>query len=248
LNDDAVLEKNVFAEIVPLFAKNDHLFACQPCILQWGTNLIESEGFFYTWYGFGVYPHRMEAFVSQERGVKDIFGATAAALMIDRNKYVTLGGFDEDFFLYQDDLDLCFRARIAGFTLCYQPAAHVYHERSMTTKKMRHETILFHSFKNRIAVILKCVVSPYVFVVLFLHALVVGGFLLAYLFRFRLRSSGAVFLAVWWNMCHCRMLLRKRKEILSLRSVSTGFLEKRYFRGVSLLYAWRFLGKMFQEW
>jgi hypothetical protein len=53
---------------------------------------------------------------------------SGACLLVRRDLYERLGGFDEGFFLYCEDVDLCLRARAAGFDVRYQPAAIARHE------------------------------------------------------------------------------------------------------------------------
>ena len=53
--------------------------------------------------------------------------ATGAALLMSRECYVTLGGWDESFFLYSEETDFCLRARDAGLRTRYVPEAAVSH-------------------------------------------------------------------------------------------------------------------------
>ncbi|HMQ33314.1 MAG TPA: glycosyltransferase family 2 protein [Chloroflexaceae bacterium] len=64
------------------------------------------------------------------RAVDYVFGA---AMLIRRPVLERVGGFDERYFLYLEDLDLCLRAQRAGFGLRYVPAALVWHEGSAST-------------------------------------------------------------------------------------------------------------------
>ena len=41
---------------------------------------------------------------------REVFGACGAAFAIDRGLFVSLGGFDEDFFMVYEDVDLSYRA------------------------------------------------------------------------------------------------------------------------------------------
>jgi GT2 family glycosyltransferase len=52
---------------------------------------------------------------------------SGAAFLIRRSDYEQLGGFDEHFFLYAEDVDLCFRLHQAGRKIVYEPAAKIVH-------------------------------------------------------------------------------------------------------------------------
>lgn len=56
-------------------------------------------------------------------------------LMLRRSMLEELGGFDEGFFLYGEDIDLCYRAWRAGWSCWYVPAATVEHEHQAVTDR-----------------------------------------------------------------------------------------------------------------
>jgi len=58
---------------------------------------------------------------------------SAACLLCRRSAFEAAGGFDERFFLYFEDIDLCVRLRAAGGRLFFVPAARVFHEGGATT-------------------------------------------------------------------------------------------------------------------
>jgi GT2 family glycosyltransferase len=60
----------------------------------------------------------------------DVFGACGAACLIRRGLFESLGGFDEDFFMVYEDVDLSYRARLTGARCVYAPRAIVRHEGS----------------------------------------------------------------------------------------------------------------------
>ena len=57
----------------------------------------------------------------------EIFAACGAAMMIRRDWFERLGGFDERFFCYVEDVDLCFRARLQGARVWQSARAVVHH-------------------------------------------------------------------------------------------------------------------------
>lgn len=52
---------------------------------------------------------------------------TGSCLLVRRRCLQQLRGFDEDFFLYYEDVDLCRRARESGWAVCYEPAVQAVH-------------------------------------------------------------------------------------------------------------------------
>ena len=58
----------------------------------------------------------------------DVEWATAACLVVRRSAFDQIGGFDESYFLYFEDVDLCVRLRAAGFRVRYDPTVRVLHE------------------------------------------------------------------------------------------------------------------------
>jgi len=85
-----------------------------------------------------------------------IFGACAGAALYRRSVFETVGGLDEDFIFYYDDVDLSFRAQLAGFRCVYEPSAICYHKRGATigTKAPRFQE------RNLTAVQLKNIPGP----------------------------------------------------------------------------------------
>jgi GT2 family glycosyltransferase len=56
---------------------------------------------------------------------------TGCCVLIHRDCFRAVGGFDEDFFLYYEDVDLCRRAHAAGWSVWYDPALQVVHRRPL---------------------------------------------------------------------------------------------------------------------
>jgi GT2 family glycosyltransferase len=56
---------------------------------------------------------------------------TGCCLLLRRACLEDLGGLDEDFFLYYEDVDLCQRARARGWSVWYEPGLRVVHHRPL---------------------------------------------------------------------------------------------------------------------
>jgi len=65
----------------------------------------------------------------------EVFGPCAGAALYRRTMFDQIGLFDETFFAYLEDVDLAWRARLAGWRCLYVPAARVYHVHSGTARE-----------------------------------------------------------------------------------------------------------------
>jgi GT2 family glycosyltransferase len=85
----------------------------------------------------------------------EVFSASGTASLWRGDVLRELGGFDERFFAYYEDVDLSFRARLLGRECWYAPRAVAAHRRGGTAGEDLRFT-LFHPAKNRWSFLLKC--------------------------------------------------------------------------------------------
>jgi GT2 family glycosyltransferase len=83
-------------------------------------------------------------------GPAEVFSPCGAAMMIDRALFLELGGFDERFFCYCEDVDLGYRLRLRGEPVLLAPHAIVRHEGSAATGGRRSDFSLYHGARNRL--------------------------------------------------------------------------------------------------
>ena len=87
-------------------------------------------------------------------GPEEMFGATGAAILLRRGamEEIRIGDeyFDEDFFLYHEDNDLCWRVLLAGWKSLYVPSAVAEHTRAYRAGERQGKSRLVrgHAFKN----------------------------------------------------------------------------------------------------
>lgn len=79
---------------------------------------------------------------------KEIFSPCAAAALYRRQALIDVGGFDEDFFCYLEDVDLGFRLRLAGWRARYVPEAVVHHIGSSTSGGKHSDFTVYHGHRN----------------------------------------------------------------------------------------------------
>ncbi len=70
--------------------------------------------------------------------------ASGALLLVRRRTYELLGGFDERFFMFMEDVDLCWRARQAGWRVAIEPAAGAVHVVGASRARRPYRMIVAH--------------------------------------------------------------------------------------------------------
>jgi len=81
---------------------------------------------------------------------REISSARGACMLIRKEVFDSLDGFDEKFFVSFEDVDLGWRAWIKGFKVMIAPKSIVYHLGGQTTKSIKSD-IAFHGFKNQLS-------------------------------------------------------------------------------------------------
>ena len=69
---------------------------------------------------------------------------SGACFLIRRRTWNDLQGFDESFFMYMEDVDLCWRAGQHGWRVAYEPAAEVTHVQGVSTDQQAYRMIVAH--------------------------------------------------------------------------------------------------------
>jgi GT2 family glycosyltransferase len=86
---------------------------------------------------------------------RQVFSASGTACLWRADVFRELGGFDEDFFAYYEDVDLGLRARLAGWECWYAPKAVVLHHGGVTARANAQEFESYHAVRNRWLMTLK---------------------------------------------------------------------------------------------
>jgi GT2 family glycosyltransferase len=135
LNSDVEVTPSWLEPMVALLEQDINHAACQPKLLAYHQKgFFEYAGASGGWIDSLGYPFargRVFDVCEEDKGqyddVAEIFWASGAALMIRRNVYHELKGFDEFFFAHQEEIDLCWRIHLAGYKIFCCPTSVVYH-------------------------------------------------------------------------------------------------------------------------
>lgn len=81
-----------------------------------------------------------------EHETNEVDSVSGAFLMMPRSLFEDLGGFDEDFFMHGEDLDLCYRIKQAGFRIIYYAEAQMIHLKGQSALNTGHKAVLRHLY------------------------------------------------------------------------------------------------------
>ena len=144
--------------------------------------------------------------------LRDVAFPTGAAMAIRRELFEELGGFTEELFMYQEDLELGWRARLRGLRVVVNPGADVYHEYEFGRNPGKQYLLE----RNRLVFVL----SAYSPRLLFLLSPVLASTEAAMLVLALKEGWAKDKLAGWgWLLRNAGWLLRHRRETQRLRRV-----------------------------
>lgn len=154
VNPDAFAEPDFLAEVQAGILRHPSVphFACYQGDAE-NPELMDGVGDIMTGWGF---PYR--AGIGHKRRSSypegSVFGSCGASMVIKRGLWNDIGGFDPDYFCYDEDGDLSYQVRLRGYSCIFLPKARVEHMGSATLG-YRSRFATFHGFRNRFLKYLK---------------------------------------------------------------------------------------------
>jgi len=146
----------------------------------------------------------------------EVFGPCAAAALYRRDAFEAVGGFDEDFFCYHEDVDLAFRLRLAGGRGIQVSEAVVYHEGSGVAGGQSPFSV-FHGTRNRTWTFVKNMPLIPMIMLLPFHLGLLGAFIVRAFFKGQFMPTLTGFTA---SIAGLPRAFAKRKAVQASRQIS----------------------------
>jgi GT2 family glycosyltransferase len=178
----------------------------EPELLNSSGNVVHVSGLAWP----GGYRDRADELVAQ----REIPYASGAACAVRADVFKALGGFEEELFLYQEDLELCWRARLHGLRVLVVPEADVLHEYVLERADRRKEYFLE---RNRLVFLLTAYAGRTLLLLAPVLLAVEVGIALLALRQGWLREKVAGW---WWLARNGSWLGRRRRATQALRRTS----------------------------
>jgi GT2 family glycosyltransferase len=135
INSDIEVSEHWLEPLVERMDADSTIGACGPKLLSWYKRdtfeYAGAAGGFLDRYGYPFCRGRMLKMVEKDNGQYDtpanVFWATGACLMVRSELFNKLGGLDDRFFAHMEEIDLCWRIQLEGYSIEVIPQSVVYH-------------------------------------------------------------------------------------------------------------------------
>jgi N-acetylglucosaminyl-diphospho-decaprenol L-rhamnosyltransferase len=250
LNPDVWLEPNCLEELVKQ-TEATHSHIAGALVLDYDSNEVQLQG----GKGFDIFGGMTVPRPGEK--LPEPF-AVAAFFFMTRELFRKLGGFDDEFFLFTEEMDLSWRAWISGETIRLLPSARVHHQGASsgdrTVENRTNESKRFYANRNQLLTLLKCSQSLLLILALNQTALItvegIAGSLLARRLSF-LRWACLKPLADCWRLR--KHILAERRKIRGFRRRGDWWILRRFFtfgfgRWIDIQRLWKSGVKIDKAW
>ena len=218
LNSDVEVTQGWLSPILEAFKATKNVVAIQPKILDYkNKDYFEYAGAAGGYIDALGYPYcrgrifnNLEKDTGQFNDSRQIFWASGACIAVKKEAFIKAGGFDEDLFAHQEEIDLCWRMQQQAGIIQYIGSSTVYHLGGGTLG-VENPKKTFYNFRNSLLVMLKNNNRSAVWLILFVRMLLDA--LAAW--QFLLSGKPSHFIAIF-------------KAHLSFYSLVPRFIKKRY--------------------
>ena len=192
LNNDITIDKDFVINLEKAIESDERLFSVNSKMCQMKSpELLDGTGDHYCALGWAYAANKNRKVESGAKKNCSIFSACGGASIYRRSIFDEIGLFDEEHFAYLEDVDIGYRARIAGYKNMYCASAVCYHTGSGFSGSRYNEFKIRLASRNSIYIIYKNM--PLIQLIINLPFLIIG-FLIKIIF-FVLKGYGGTYLA-----------------------------------------------------
>lgn len=129
LNSDTLIKDEGFLKMIRFMEENEKVGILGAKLLSPDGTAQKSCGNFYTFFNLLFTLFGKDIIVRKSpNNIQKVDWVSGASLMIRENLFGKLKGFDEDFFMYIEDMELCFRSKKLGFFTYFYPNIKLVHQ------------------------------------------------------------------------------------------------------------------------
>lgn len=162
LNNDTVVEPDWLKYLVEEAEADTSNVACQSKVLLLDNpkkfDYAGACGGFIDQFGYPFTRGRVFYSSENDRGQYDrrvnLFWSSGVSMLVRRDAFIDIGMFDNSFFLYMEEIDICWRLQASGYKIRFVPESVIYHKVAASAKKNLFKK-RFYEHRNNLIMITK---------------------------------------------------------------------------------------------
>ncbi len=135
INNDARPGPRWVAAAVEAMRADPEVVSVASKVLDWSGERVDYVDGSLTWFGMGYKREAERPDDGTYEVARDVLFGTGAALFVTAEAFREVGGFDERFFMFYEDVDLGWRLNLLGHRVRYVPESVAYHKHHVTMRK-----------------------------------------------------------------------------------------------------------------
>jgi GT2 family glycosyltransferase len=224
VHDDAALDRRSVERMVARIYADESTAVVGPKIVSWDhPDILEEVGMATDKFG---YPYKGledgEIDLRQHDAPVEVFYVTSTCMLVRREVFRELHGWDANMRAFAEDLDLCWRARVAGYTVRVEPRAKARHVMALATgqRESRFKPTRYFMRRNRLRAVTKNVSNLRLIALIPQFVLLTFAEMLGFIV---LRQPGEILnlaRALGWNIARAPQTLALRTRVQRRRKVT----------------------------
>lgn len=216
LNPDTYLENNFITELINYMERNPNIAIASSKVVYPYLNLEGSSKIYLDAYG-SIIGEKIAKKLSLN---VNFFYVSGAAIMIRRDVFIKLEGFDPWLFMYHDDVDLAWRARLLGFQIGYTENTKYYHLKEKIEYGHSLNLIKYYFMtRNRIRILIKNYCLSNLFKVLITILLIMMRGFYSSIVTKKAEFIIITLKAFKWNIINLKNTIRYRYKVQNSRKI-----------------------------
>jgi GT2 family glycosyltransferase len=224
IHDDAILDRNSVQRMVQRIGADDSTAIVGPKIVSWeDASRLEEVGMAADRFG---YPYKGleegEIDLGQHDRSGEVFYVTSTCMLVKHSVFRELRGWDAKMRAFAEDLDLCWRARLAGHTVRVEPRARARHAIALARglRRAPFRQTRYFIRRNRLRTVVKNASTLRLIALIPQFVLLTLGEMLGFIVLRQPRDVLNVARALFWNLIQLPQTLTERTRVQRRRKVS----------------------------
>ena len=249
LNNDTIIKEDSLDKLVATAECDGSIGIVGPAIFDIeNRKFLQEAGMTTDMFGFPVSLKYYRNDSNSE--VSEVFYLSGCALLIKADVLKEIGSFDQEYFMFAEDLDLCWRAQLMGYKVVVNKTSKIYHKGGGSisggvAKTGRYSTDVRRIFlreKNTLRTLIKNYDDVRVSTTIPLDVALLFFESIFWSILLKPRMTVGILKAIYWNIKNFPDTFQQRKRVQSLRKSPDSNIKKKMISGLGKLVIFRIIG------